>query len=238
MHRKAPDRSPLLRADAWHDVTDGVTRRLLTDKQRAQLLSLSTLVTYTPRQIIYHVHSPVSAIFVCQSGAGKAFRELRSGRRRVVAFLFPGDLFGLGEHGRYVNTVQALGEMTCYRLPFEPLEALLRQDAELQFNVLAKVVHEVRALQMRTILMGRRTAIGRVAMFLQMMDKQLQGTRADGALSAPMSRTDVADFLGITLESVSRATRRLVQSKIIAFAGKRTITILDRRRLDELAADD
>jgi CRP-like cAMP-binding protein len=236
MQRVVPDRGPDLRAKALHALGEDVPARLLTDKQRAQLLSLSTKVTYKPKQIVYHAHSPVSAIFVCQSGAAKAFRELRSGRRRVVAFLFAGDLFGLGEDGRYLNTVQALNEMTCYRLPFEPLRALLKQDAELQFNVLAKVVHAVRELQLRTILMGRRSAVGRVTMFLRMLDKHLGGS-PDGVLSAPMSRTDVADYLGITLESVSRATRHLVSSKVIAFAGVRTIRILDREELDRLAAE-
>src|SRR6476659_6792034 len=115
-----------------------------------------------------------------------------SGKRRVAAFLFPGDLFGLAEDGRYVNTVQSVTPATVYRIPNDALTDMLRRDPELQFHFLTKVTHAVRQGQRHAIVLARRDAAGRLAMFLHMLEKDLPG-RHSGVIPLPMSRTDVAE---------------------------------------------
>src|SRR6185436_3020398 len=129
---------------------------------------------------------------------------------RITAFLFVKDVFGLAERGRYINTVQAMTPSMCYRIPLEQLTVVLKADAELQFQFLCKAVHEVRSLQYRTIILGRRSAPGRIAMFLVTLMHRLQ---LDGSvIELPMSRSDIAGYLGLTLESVSRAGRKLIDA--------------------------
>jgi CRP-like cAMP-binding protein len=216
----------------------GLPKRLLTPRQRQLLLSLATQVTIEPRGTIYREHAPATEAFICKAGAAKAFRELRSGKRRVVSFLFANDLFGLAENGRYLNTIQALTRMTYYRLPLEPLKVVLRSDAEIQFQFLCKIAHELRVQQFHSIVIGRRSATGRIAMFLTMLEHNLRSASARRpTLLLPMSRTDIADYLGLTLEAVIRAARKLADDRVLAFPRTGVIRIVDRKRLEQLAAD-
>jgi len=212
------------------------SRPALTPRQRQEIVSLATEVTYAPRAIVYRERTPEAFLFVCREGALKSFRELVSGRRRVITFRFPGDLFGLAEEGRYVNTVQAITPTKCYRIPLEPLRAKLHQDTNLQFHVLTRLTHELREAQRRSIMLGHRSATGRLAMFLKLLQRTFALERPE-TIPLPMTRSDIASFLSVTLESVSRATTRLVKAGVIAFRGPHEVRIVDQRRLDELAAD-
>ena len=212
------------------------SRGVLTPRQRQEIAGLATEVSYGRRVIVYRENAPEAFIFVCREGTLKSFRELPSGKRRVMTFRFPGDLFGLAEDGRYVNTVQAVTPAKCYRIPIEPLRAKLRQDAELQYQVLCRVTHELREAQRRSIMLGHRSATGRLAMFLKLLQRTLNPL-VPGAIPLPMSRSDIANFLSVSLESNSRATGRLVKAGVIAFRGAHEVRVLDQRRLDELAAD-
>lgn len=212
-------------------------RRLLTERQRKFLASLATRVVLSPKQVVYREGGTAGSIYICADGALKAFRELPSGKRRICAFIFADDLFGLAENGQYLNTVQAIDAVACYRFQVESLTSVLRQDAELEFQFLCKITHELRESQRRAILLGRRLAAGRIAMFLSTLDR-VEPERVDkNLIPIPMSRSDIADFLGLTLESVSRASARLVREGIMKFEGPHLIRITDRKRLEKLAAD-
>ena len=210
---------------------------LLTDRQRRELTSIATRLDLPPRRIVYREQTTAEAVFICAEGALKSYRDLPNGKRRVMAFWFRDDLFGLAENGRYVNTVQAIMPSVCYRLPLSSLVAMLLQDAHLNFSFLMKVAHELRELQQRMILLGRRSARGRLATFLKMLKASPLDPVAPGTIPVPMSRTDIANYLGLSLESVSRATRELSDAGIVKFAGPHVARVLDQKKLDRLAAD-
>jgi signal transduction histidine kinase len=107
----------------------------------------------------------------------KAFRDLPSGRRRVAAFLFPEDVFGLVENGRYLNTTQTVTAVTLYRIPIDELERLFLHDGHLQFQFLCEVTHELRQVQRQAIALTRRDAVGRVAMFFSMLEQLVTDAR-------------------------------------------------------------
>jgi CRP/FNR family transcriptional regulator len=237
MNRLLVHDGPSLRATPFEELGNKVAMRLLTPRQRHELESLSTRMTYQPGASVYREHAQNAAIFICEDGALKAYRDLPSGKRRVMSFLFAGDLFGLSESGRYLNTVQALTKSVCFCIPREQLVAVLRRDSELEFHFLCKVVHELRALQLRSIMMGHRSASGRVSMFLTMLEKHLPDNSPRHVLPLPMSRSDIAGYLGLSPEAVSRAAKDLVEAGIIDFRGGHEVRILDRKRLERLAAD-
>jgi CRP/FNR family transcriptional regulator len=227
-----------MRTTPFDHIAEGVATRVLTPRQRQELESLSTLVTINARGTVYRAGTHAGAVYICREGALKSFRELPSGKRRIMAFLFARDLFGLSERGRYVNTVQALTRTVCYRIPIEPLQAVLRKDAELEFQFLCKVIHELREVQYHTVMVGRRSAAGRVAMFLIMLEKNLSGDAVKRTtIPLPMSRSDMAEYLGLSLEAVSRACTKLQKDRLIAFDSSRFVRVLDRARLDRLASD-
>jgi CRP/FNR family transcriptional regulator len=209
--------------------------QLLTPRQRQRLESLSTKISVPARATLYREHGPAEVIYICGEGALRAYRDLPSGKRRVTSFLFAKDVFGLSQSGRFVNTVQAMMPSLCYRIPLEQLTVVLKSDAELQFHFLCKAVHEVRSLQYRTIILGRRSATGRIAMFLMTLMQRLHLDTS--VIELPMSRSDIAAYLGLTLESVSRAGRKLVDGGIVAWVGPRAVRVLDQRKLEKLAGD-
>jgi CRP/FNR family transcriptional regulator, anaerobic regulatory protein len=210
------------------------SKRLLTAAQRRRLMALATTVRLRPGTTVFREGDPLSDIFVVGEGLVKAFREFASGRRRIVAFLFPRDVFGLAEHGRYVNTARTVTQSLIYRIPHESLAAALQRDADLQFRFLCKVTEKLREAQRQAVVLGRPDAIGRVAMFLKMLEPD-SATR-DPLIPLPMRRTDIAEYLGLSLEAVSRATRTLALRKIVAFVDGHSARVQDRAGFESIVA--
>jgi CRP/FNR family transcriptional regulator len=214
--------------------TQGV-RTQLTRQQRQKLTAIATRLDLPPRTIVYRSGDQADSVFINGGGVVTSYKELRSGKRRVAGFRFYSDVFGLAEDHKYVNTTRAVTAVTLYRFPVEVLAATLRQDAELEFQFLCKVVDELRLAQRKSIIVARRDATGRVAMFV---DQLRDATRLEAdatAIEMPMSRSDMADYLNLALESVSRACAKLSRDGIIAF-DKRAARILDRQRFDEIVS--
>jgi CRP-like cAMP-binding protein len=228
------DAGPVIRGIEFEKNADGSSKGLLSERQRRGLASLATLVTFPPRAIVYPEDGELSSIFIAKEGVLKAFREMPSGKRRVASFLFPGDLFGLAENGRYVNTVQAVTKVMLYLIPSEPLAEMLRRDPELQFQFLCKITHELRQGQHHAILIARKDAPGRLAMFLSMLEHNEHAGSQGGWIQLPMSRTDLAEYLGLSLESVSRATSALSRRGIVTFQGGHAARVIDRARFEKL----
>ena len=228
---------PALAARRFLNKEEGLVAQILTPRQRQQLLDISTVVKVPKGHYFFREGQAADAVFVCRTGAVKSFRELPSGAKRIKSFLFPRDLFGLAEAGHYVNTARALMPSSCYRIDLEQLVELLQRDAALEFQFLVKLTHEIRESQRRVIMLARKDAIGRLAMFFVMLrDRQVE-SKGSNLVSLPMSRSDIAGFVGHSLETVSRATTRLVKQGMISFDGRHRLRILDSGRLERIAAN-
>ena len=210
---------------------------LLTDRQRTELVNIATRVRLPARMLIYREDSPAHWVFAVAEGVVKSYRELPSGKRSVVAFLFPRDLFGLAEQGRYLNSAQAITRVTLYRLPVHALATLLKHDGDLQFAFLAKVTHELREAQRRAVLVNRRDAVGRLATFIALMgERDAESGSRVRHVHLPMTRSDIAGFLGLSLESVSRAAAELDRRGLVRFDSRDSARILDPSRLARIVA--
>ena len=208
----------------------------LTQRQRRKLASVSTVLHLKPRAIVYREGDPADAVFINGAGVVVAFKEMRSGKRRVAGFRLAADVFGLAERGVYVNTARAITACTVYRVPLDTLSAMLRQDAELQFQFLCKVVHELRKQQRKAIIVARRDAAGRIAMFIDMLrQSRPDGGRTEDVVELPMTRSDIGNYLNLTLETVSRACRRLSDTGLVQFSTGR-VRIVDRHGFNKLVA--
>ena len=215
----------------------GGARLQLTRMQRQRLAAVATRLELKPRTIVYRSGDPADSVFINGGGVVISFKETRSGKRRVAGFRFYSDIFGLAENHKYVNTTRAITPVTLYRFPVDVLAAVLRQDAELEFQFLCKLVDELRQAQRKSIIVARRDAGARIAMFVDLL-RDLTDPPAEGdVIAIPMSRSDIGDFLNLTLESVSRACGRLSRDRILAFE-KRGVRIVDRARFDELVSGD
>lgn len=204
---------------------------LLTDEQRAQLATIATRIHVAPRAVIYREETPATSVFINAEGVVKAYKDLPSGRRWITSFLYPADVFGLAENGFYVRTAQAVTHAMLYRFDVNVLLDTLKSDGELQFKFLCKITHELRESQRQTIAVGRKDAIGKFAMFVRQLQQHHTGSRD---IELPMSRSDIASYLGLSLESVSRVTRTLEKRGVVCFPNRHMVRIIDPMQFERI----
>jgi CRP/FNR family transcriptional regulator len=144
---------------------------------------------------------------------------------------------GSPKRGAYVNSAEAVTAMTAYRLPVPALENLLRRDATLEWHILVKLCHELREAQRHAVILKQQGALSRLALFLQMLDRSRQARDGDsGEIYLPMTRSDIADYIGFSLPAVSRSFRSLADRHLISFRDRRHLLIADHDGLASLIA--
>jgi CRP-like cAMP-binding protein len=228
-------RLPSLRGTPFGPSTNGAAMRLLTSRQRESLATIATRLQLPRRTILYEERDPANSVYILEQGLVKAFRALHDEKQRVTAFLGPEDLFGLSENGVYCNSAQAITPIAVHRVPFEELTTMLQRDPVMEFQFLCKVTHELRESQRQTLILSRRDSTGRLAMFLRSLEQELWHGRITSLISLPMSRSDIADFVGLSLPAVSRAFTDLRRREIVTLETPTRVRVLDRRRFNALA---
>jgi CRP-like cAMP-binding protein len=211
---------------------------VLTDEQRAQIAGISSLVRFQKGEEIYRQGDCADAVFNIVTGVVKSYRSLPNARRHIIGFLFPDDLIGLVEEGRYVNSAKTVTAVSGYRIPATALETRLRKDAFLEFHIICKLCHELREAQSHAFILSRHRALAKIVLFLQTLENY-QAARGEGAeeLYLPMSRSDIGDYVGMSLEAVSRSFRALASEGVIAFRNRRHVKIIDRRQFNDIASE-
>jgi CRP/FNR family transcriptional regulator len=226
---------PALVAVPFLKTSDSGLVELLSDAQREQLVQYASVGEFPARTVVYRAGARADSVFIIASGVVKSYRDLASGRRRIAVFLFARDLFGLAEAGHYVNTVQAITPVRAYEIKVDALTELFKREPDIELQFLCKVVHVLRDAQHHAIMVGRRDAMGRLAMLLRMLQRQSR-PRGRAGIPLPMTRSDIANYLGLSLEAVSRASRRLERLGIVVFVGRHEARVLDPQRFEAVAA--
>lgn len=229
---------PAIRAlDPWAS-SGGRMRQLLTDDERARLAVLSTIVRFKKGEIIYQEGDHADAVFNLNTGVVTAFKKAPDGSEHVVAFLLTDDLFGLSAEGQYTNSTRAMTAVTAYRLPVTALRSRLTKDADLEFHVVCKLCQELRQAQRHAFLLSQRSAVTKLAMFLQLFE-QVQIAKGEPAVEIhlPMDRSDIAEYIGMTLAAVSRAFRTLATRGIIRVRDRHHVRIVDHSGFEKIAGD-
>jgi len=148
-----------------------------------------------------------------------------------MAFLWPGDLFGLASEGKYVDSAESVAPSKIYRFPIVKLQTFLIANPILQSSFLAKAVHDLRNAQRQLLVMGRLDIPRRLAAFL--LDCSGHERYFDAGkqiLTLPMSRNDIADYLGTSAETITRALNRLSGDDLVVKLSSRKF-VLARERL-------
>ena len=189
--------------------------------------------TYKKGTEIYGEKEPAEYVYQVKSGAVRSYKLLSDGRRQIGAFHLAGDIFGLENGSEHRFTAEAVVNTTVRLIKRQSLEVVAESDAKVASNLLSMTTSNLQHAEDHMLLLGRKTSLERVAAFLLEMDKRLT---AAGIMALPMSRRDIADYLGLTLETVSRALSRLHDLKVLGFIGntQRQIVLLDRPQLASL----
>jgi CRP/FNR family transcriptional regulator len=223
----------IIASGLWNPL--GKPGRLLTEEERAQLAVISSVSRFSKGTLMYREGDRADAVFNIVAGVAKSYRTLPDGSRHIAGFLFPDDLVGLAEEGRYTNSAQAVTPLTAYKIPTTTLEAKLHKEPRLEFHVICKLCHDLREAQRHAFLLGRRHALPKVGLFLEMLESYY-AAREEGTeeIYLPMSRSDISDYIGISLEAVSRSFQALVRRGVIAFRDRRHVKIVNRPDLEAI----
>jgi CRP/FNR family transcriptional regulator len=203
----------------------------LTERDREHLAALGTVVRPAAGVLLCRSGAEAPFVYSVASGTLMSFRERRGGARRVLGFLFAGDVFGLSRRGVYVNHVKTVTPSVVFRFPTDGLIALLTRDASLQFRFLCKTTHVLREMQRQSLMLTKNDPVVRVASFLALLadaqgDRQ---TNRDG-IQLPMSRQDIADFLNLSPGSISASLATLERQGIVRLGADAGVRIVDRQR--------
>jgi CRP-like cAMP-binding protein len=201
------------------------------DTSLAALERLAILARYEPGESIYRCNDSIEHWFRIVSGAARKSAMSDDGRRHIVDFIFPGDLFDFGAFGSRQFCVEAIVPGTVIaRYPRRSVERLADSDPHIARNIREAAFESIGRLQRRMIILGRATALEKVSTFLlEMSDRSL--TAPTHAMLLPMSRYDIADYLAMAVETVSRTLTELRARQTIAFRSVRQVRICNRDAL-------
>jgi CRP-like cAMP-binding protein len=185
-----------------------------------------------PGQPIFFEGDTAKTIYQVMKGVVRTYKLTVDGRRQVVSFGYPGDIIGISHDGYYHNDCDAISDVT-----LQPLTP--QADADFANNMLRYTVTEITNMQEHFLLLGRKSAMEKLASFLNVLQDRI-GENCDGNIcfSLPMIRLDIADFLGLTIETVSRCFSKLRQEGIIALPHPHLVCICDLTALVDLIEVD
>ena len=175
------------------------------------------------------------------TGVASLTQTMADGRRQMVGLLLPSDFLGRPGRGQATYDVTAVTDlvMCCFRK--KPFEAMMVKTPHIAHRLLEMTLDELDAAREWMLLLGRKRARERIASFLAILARRetaLRGQAATTSIEVPLTREEMADYLGLTLETVSRQMTALRRDGLIQTTGKRGVQIPDLIALQEAAGDD
>ncbi len=212
--------------------------RGLDQQHREQLFCISSMQSCRAKAAIFHQGDPSRYLFEVLEGVVKLYQLMPDGRRQIMGFVYPGQVFGLDRNGICPTTAEAVVDAKICGYPLAQLERITDEQPEFALGLLRMITNELVIAQGHMLLLGRKSAVEKIASFLSSLSERYREQGLDPALlHLPMSRADIGDYLGLTIETVSRTITRLRQAGVIAHQ-RHGLRILDHDLLATLADED
>ncbi len=208
------------------------------DPHEVQALSkIMTEAKVAPHAALFREGEPADTVMNITSGAVKLYKLLADGRRQILGFRFAGDFVGLTAGQDYTYTAEALEDTRVCRFPRKRMEALRETFKRIDKRLLELSMEELAATQEQLVLLGRKTAEEKVVSFLLLLaNGQVRRGEPVEPIRLPMTRSDIADYLGLTIETVSRTFSLLKRRGLIALDDTTHVRVGNREALEEIAA--
>ena len=248
-----PERSPVLAPAARHDsplplnhpclgcdARTAAVCGVLDHAKLAALRGMGNQFRLASGQPLFHEGDPATRVFTLTRGSLKLYKLLPDGRRQVTGFMQPGDFLGITVDDEHAFSAEALESSQLCAFPRSRFDDFSDRNGEMERELYRLAVNELAAAQQQMVLLGRKTAAERFASFIVALAARHERTHGGQArfVSLPMSRSDIADYLGLTKETVSRVLALLKQRRLVRLEAIDRIEILDRAGLDQVAAGD
>lgn len=171
------------------------------------------------------------------NGVGKLVRGAEDGRTQIVGLLFASDFIGnaatVGEDSTEPYSIEAATPLELCIFPRKQFEPLLERHPQIEHRLLKRTLNELQVARDWMVLLGRKTAAERVASFLLHVAQRMQAQSCvpSASFELPLSRTDIADHIGLTIETVSRQITKLRKAGVLEMDGNRRVVRVDSERL-------
>jgi CRP/FNR family transcriptional regulator, nitrogen fixation regulation protein len=186
---------------------------------------------FTRDEEIYGEGDTSNCWYKVVAGTVRITKLLADGRRHIAEFCFGGDCFGLDNSAERLYSAEAIGDVVVMRFPRAATDRLLDENPQLARRLCDMTLRDLAHAQTRMLLLGRMTAPERVARFLlEVFDRRDAGR----SVELPMSRTDIADYLGLTIETVCRVLSGFKRDGVIAIPTPHRIELRNRAALDAI----
>lgn len=198
--------------------------------------NITTTSRFVPTESLADEGEPSNEVFNVTEGVVRLSKLLPDGRRAITGFLYPGDFLGLAFQSEYVNTAEAITNVTACRMRRKDLQSLFSELPKLEERLLSMMSNELVIAQDQMLLLGRKTPKEKLAsFFLQLIRRSQSDPDNLNHIHLAMTRADIADYLGLTVETVSRTFSSLVKEGLIELASSNKVLIMDRETIADLA---
>jgi CRP/FNR family transcriptional regulator len=190
-------------------------------------------------QAVFRIDSQFASLFVVRSGSFKTYTNNEQGESQVLGFHLPGEILGFDavSTDRHQCTAEALERSTVCEVPYIKLAQIAAQVPELQRQLMRVISREVQRDHEHLVMMGRRHAQERLAIFLRSLSDRYRRLQRDpAALTLGMSRYELANYLGLVVETVSRLFTKFQQAGVLE-VHRKTVRILDFDKLHDLSGE-
>ena len=206
--------------------------RCLKDGQLKIFSEISSERNYKNKENIFLQQEASTNLYNITEGNVKVYHLLSDGRIQIIGFLYPGDFFGSYKLGKYNYSAEAIGEVKLCVFKQEVLDKYLGKNMNLAKELLHMTSHELTLAQDRIGVLGKMNANERMAKFiLNISNQRARIGWQDNPISLPMTRQDIADYLGLTLETVSREITKLKTTNIIKVMNSKQFFINNKNEL-------
>lgn len=211
-------------------------RQSNTRKRSVESIPNTTFRRLEPREHVCREGEAKHYIYQVEHGAVCLYRSMPDGHRQIMDFAYPGDFVGLGVSERHLLSGQAIGSTRLRCIPVSAVRQLAVRDSEFCFSLYEALSAELTATRDLLATVGTRSATERVAAFLIALARRNERSGfAPNRIVLPMLRSDIADFLSLTVETVSRTFTRLKQRGVIDLPQSAIVIINDRDELEQVA---
>ncbi|MBB4132588.1 CRP/FNR family transcriptional regulator [Xanthomonas campestris] len=194
--------------------------------------------TYAPGSTLVRTGETRHHVYTVTSGALRMVRTLPDGRRQITGFVLPGDYVGLTETPQHRHDIEAIVASRVCRTPMAQMRQLRERYPQLERKLFQRASMELAAAQDTGLLLARLQPSERLAHFLlRLAARSTQPGATGDTVALPMSRSDIADHLGLTVETVSRTFTKLKQQRLIALPQLHLVQVLDYAAVRRLAGD-
>jgi CRP/FNR family nitrogen fixation transcriptional regulator len=202
--------------------------------QKADMDKVGVTAKFCRNDTIYAKGDEARYSYKVIEGAVRLSRIFADGRRQIVNFFLPDETFGIELSEKYTATAEAVGEVVALRCPRLCIAQLTEGNPDIGQKRLAMLSRSLSAAEQHVAMLGHQSARERVASFFLALEMQ-QRSEIENTLDLPLSRQDIADYLGLTIETTCRALSELKRQRIIEAPSRRRIVIRDLAGLHKIA---